>query len=133
MKKSIPVFLAMVLVSIIVLNPVTSEAAATRYHHDHPGYTCYKITSYMSPSKVKKIAKQANQISTASDWAAALGGSYKGWIGALSYVYGQSVKAQMKPFLSAAKKGKGVEYSYINHTSNYTTDSYNTNKTFKIK
>ncbi|WP_061574555.1 hypothetical protein [Heyndrickxia coagulans] len=134
MKKFIPVFLAaMMLVSIIVLNPSSSEAAATKYHHNHPGYTCYKITSYMPPSEVKKIAKQAKKITKASDLVGTFGGAYKGWVGALSFIYGANVKAQMKPFLKAAKQGKGVEYSYINHTSNSTTDSYNTNKTFKIK
>ncbi|WP_129691901.1 hypothetical protein [Gottfriedia acidiceleris] len=115
------------------LFPTISDAASSKYNHNHTGYTCFKMSSYMSASEVSKLAKQANSIGSATELAAALGGAYKGWIAPLAFVYGKNVKAQMKPFTDASKAGKGIEYSYINHTSVYTTDSYNTNEAFKIK
>lgn len=109
------------------------NAASSVYNHSHNGYKCYRIKTYMPASKVKQIAKQANKISTASNWVGALGGSYKGWIGGLAFVYGQNVQAQMTPFKNAAKNNKGLEYSYIYHDSVSSTASYSTNYSFKMR
>ncbi|ADA64436.1 hypothetical protein LMG9449_0559 [Lactococcus lactis subsp. lactis] len=114
-------------------SPKKVSAASISYNHNHAGYKCYKITTYMPASKVKTLVSQGNKITNATNWAAALGGAYKGWIGALSFVYGQNVQAQLAPFRAAAKKSKGVEYSYIYHDSLYTTASYSSNYSFTAK
>jgi len=136
-KAFTTVFLGAMIIGVAVPTsialPVKSEAASSNYSHNHTGYKCTKITTYMPANKVKQIANQANQITNAANWASALGGGYKGWIGSLTFVYGQSVSAQMTPFKNAAKKNKGVEYTYVSHSSLYTSDVYMTNRTFVAK
>lgn len=87
----------------------------------------------MPASEVKTISEQADSIVTASDWAAALGGTYKSWIGALAFIYGQNVKAQMTPFINATKKGKGLELTYYYHDSLLSTASYSDGDKFVEK
>jgi len=103
----------------------------SRYYHNHDGYSCYKISQKMTPKEVKDIAKNSRNITNVTELSGILGGMYKGWIGGLIELYGWNVSNQLAPFRAAAKKGKGLQYSYINHSSNFTTDSYNTNETFK--
>ncbi|MBC6343157.1 hypothetical protein ERK18_09160 [Lactobacillus kimbladii] len=103
----------------------------SRYYHRHDSYTCYKIKQRMSPKEVKQIANNSKGIKNVTDIAGILGGAYKGWVGGLIGLYGWNASNQLAPFRAAAKKGKGLQYSYINHSSNITTDSYNTNEKFK--
>jgi len=103
----------------------------SRYYHRHDNFTCYKIKQRMSPKEVKQIANNSKGIKNVTDIAGILGGAYKGWVGALIEIYGWNASNQLAPFRAAAKKGKGLQYSYINHSSNVTTVSYNTNEKFK--
>lgn len=106
------------------------HATWKRYNHNHNGFQCYKITQKMSAKEVANIARNAKNIKNVTDIGSIIGGMHSGWVSGLIALYGWNVKNQLAPFTAAAKKGKGLQYSYINHSSSTTTISYNTNDKF---
>lgn len=121
---------------VIVLPTVTTtsqniaDAKAKKVKCNGPG-TCTKMSYYISPSKTKKLAKQTKELQTPAAIASFIGLAGVG-TGIVTLVFGSAVTAN-QVFKDAAKQGKGVQLSYINHQNPSTSDSYNTNAKYKIK
>lgn len=84
-------------------------------------------------SEIVAEAAQSKQIKGISNLLAIAGGTYKSWAGGLIKLFAYDVDNQMAPFRAAVSKKKGVEYSYIAHFSNTTTDTYSTNFKYVTK
>ena len=121
---------------VIVLPTVTTtsqniaDAKAKKVKCNGPG-TCTKMSYYISPSKTKKLAKQTKELQTPAAIASFIGLAGVG-TGIVTLVFGSAVTAN-QVFKDAAKQGKGVQLSYINHQNPSTSDSYNTNAKYTIK
>ncbi|WP_059141418.1 bacteriocin 51 precursor BacA [Paenilisteria newyorkensis] len=135
MKKILNLLIAFVLATTISISaiPLATDAASagTKYTHNHVGYTCYKMSYYISPSQAKKVKAQTKKLNTISSITNFIGLS--GFTaGVASLAFGSAVSAN-QVFVNAANKNKGVQVTYISHFSNYTTDSYMSNAKYVIK
>ncbi|WP_438845068.1 MULTISPECIES: bacteriocin 51 precursor BacA [unclassified Enterococcus] len=139
--KLLKVVTGLFLISILVgssvplrvfpFNDVTAEAASTRYKHNHTSYTCYKMSYYVTPAKCKSLSSQTKKLNTISAITNFIG--LTGLTpGIVSLVFGSAVDAN-QVFVNAAKRGKGVQLTYIAHFSNISTDTYSTNHNYVIK
>ncbi|MCP6640013.1 hypothetical protein NL504_26170 [Klebsiella pneumoniae] len=95
------------------------------------GYVCYKLDYYITPSQTKALSKQTKKLQTASAISQFIGLTGLG-PGIVTLSFGSAVTAN-QVFIDAAKQGKGVQVSYVNHQSVSTPDSYNTNGSYTIK
>lgn len=109
----------------------TVGATSAKYTHNHNGYTCYKMSYYITRTKCKDLAKQTNKLNTVALIANFIGLTGL-TAGIVSLVFGSAVSAN-NVFVKAASQGKGVQMSYIAHFSNTTTDTYSTNQNYVVK
>ncbi|MBK2002715.1 hypothetical protein JI641_06895 [Listeria ivanovii subsp. londoniensis] len=133
MKKTLLLFIASVLAITFSISaiPLDAEAAGTKYKHNDTGFTCYKMSYYISPSKTKKLKKQTKKLNSISVITNFIGLSGL-TPGVVSLAFGSAVSAN-QVFIKAANKNKGVQISYNVHFSNYTTYSYMSNVKYIIK
>lgn len=117
--------------TVLLTNNANVEAASSSYKHNHAGYRCYKMSYYVSPSKCKQLARQTNKLNTVSAIANFIGLSGL-TPGIISLVFGSAVSAN-NVFVTAARRGKGVQLNYIAHFSNTTTYNYSSNQNYVIK
>ncbi|WP_239734599.1 hypothetical protein [Mammaliicoccus sp. G-M28] len=86
---------------------------------------------YITPGKTKSLAKQTkklNNIQAITNFIGLAGLNAS----ILSLTFGTAVYTN-NVFKTAAKKGKGVQVSYILYSSNTTTVKYNRNAKYVIK
>lgn len=134
MKKALIIIIASVLAITLSISatPLTAEAASgTKYKHNDIGFTCYKMSYYISPSKTKQLKKQTKKLNTISVITNFIGLSGL-TAGIVSLAFGSAVSAN-QVFIKAANKNKGVQISYIAHFSNSSSYSYSSNMKYVIK
>lgn len=137
-KSNLLTKIGMVLAAFVIVVPTAAATtqnnvadAKSKKVNCGNGYTCHKLTYYITPAKTKQLAKQTKKLQTPAAISNFIGLAGFG-PGVVGLGFGSAVSAN-QVFIDAAKQGKGVEVSYINHQSVSTADSYNTNGTHKIK
>lgn len=132
-KKNLVAFFLITLMFGVVSTSFAPTVGATsaKYTHNHNGYTCYKMSYYVTRAKTKDLANQTKKLNTVSLIANFIGLSGL-TAGIVSLVFGSAVSAN-NVFVKAASQGKGVQMTYIAHFSNTTTDTYSTNQSYVIK
>lgn len=115
----------------LVANTTTVEASSSSYRHNHAGYRCYRMSYYVSPAKCKQLSRQTGKLKTVSAISNFIGLSGL-TPGIVSLVFGSAVNAN-NVFVTAARRGKGVQLNYIAHFSNTTTYNYSSNQNYVIK
>jgi len=141
-KKSITSKIGISLLAILMLVPAISVANNNNVADakagkkvscgkNGQGQICYKLSYYITPAQTKKLAQTKKELDTPAAIANFVGLAGFG-PGVVALGFGSAVNAN-QVFVDAAKQGKGVQVSYINHQSVSTAHSYNTNGHYKIK
>lgn len=130
-SKILKFFMVVFLLLSVTVFSQPAEAASTKYNHKHTGYTCYKLSYYVTPAKCKALKKQTKQLDKLSLISDAIGLSGL-TADILALVFGSAVSANAI-FVKAANQGKGVQLNYISHFSNLTTDVYSSDQKYVIK
>lgn len=133
-KMLIAISLAILIVptaNLVADNTQTANAKSIKMKKCIAGYTCYKMNYYITPAKTKSLAKQTKKLNNVQAITNFIGLAGLN-AGILSLTFGTAVDAN-NVFKSAAKKGKGVQVSYIHYASNTTTVNYNRNAKYVIK
>lgn len=107
------------------------EAASTKYTHNHNGFTCYKMSYYVTNKMCKDLKKNYKKLKTPASIADNIPiGGVGTWI--ITKAFSSSVEA-LKIFVKAADQGKGVQLTYNAHFSNTTTYQYSDYARYSIK
>lgn len=95
------------------------------------GYDSYKITSYVTPEKVKEMSKQQKELTSISAIVSFLGlANFTTGVATMAF---DSATSAMAIFNAAAEQNKGVELTYVAHISQTTSHTYNSDFSYTYK